>query len=480
MEAAANAIDPVSVGLKAFPHRLSALERTARHPMSHSQGSVRLQPLFLMDTEIRSPYLTQPGMIVNESNHYSTRPHPGGGSSPVGLRPYLGGAMTLAAVIGAVLLMVALRADNVLAHGPDSDVCVEDSAHRSIGEHQMYVSSRHDHVVVRAVSDVSGISIVDVDTPFDYLGHDIEVGSDVHVFMITYTVTGMPGVLEVCFEEDLGFWYPIAVSDGSSNNNGDTDNNPEDIGTDTDTDNNPEDLTNSRPDIPVQTSNPDPSPKEAATATRTPTPTATVKPKGTQESTTKSSTSRKKRRAPFDFDTPTPAPTATAIPVVSRMAGSAATATPTPTRPRTPVPATTATPVPTAVPPTAIPVATRAPEPTVYPSPTPTRTPGPTATPTRIPIPLYATPTPTPRPAGSETVTFARIDQPTVTPTPQASDVPGGPESPAVEDTQERDEGGIVEEVRERGTLITALVSSTVMSGGIAAFFVWRRRLFSQ
>ena len=546
--AAANAIDPVSVGLKAFPHRLSALERTARHPISHSQGSVRLQPLFLMDTEIRSPYLTQPGMIVNESNHYSTRPHPGGGSSPVGLRPYLGGAMTLAAILGAVLLLVALRADNVLAHREeDTDVCVEDSAHRSIGEYQMYVSSTHNHVVVRPVSDVSVISVIEIETPFDYLGHHIDVGSD-HVFMITYTVTRMPGVLEVCFEDDLGFWYPIAVSDGSSNNNGGTDNNnggtdnnnggtdnnnggtdntdkhggdrhqprhqhdhrgdhdtsttteeigtnpdtsttTEEIGTNPDTsttteeigtnpnpDNNPEDLTNPRPDIPVQTSNPDPSPKEAATPTRT--PTATVKPKETQESTTKSSTSRKKRRAPFDFDTPTPAPTATAIPVVARMAGSAATATPspTPTRPRGQTsPTPTATPVPTTVP-----VATRAPEPTVYPSPTPTRTPGPTATPTRIPIPLYATPTPTPRPAGSETVTFARIDQPTVTPTPQASDVPGGPESPAVEDTQERDEGGIVEEVRERGTLITALVSATVMSGGIAAFSVWRRRLFSR
>ena len=70
--------------------------------------------------------------IVNSANHYSTAPHPGGGSSPVGLRPYLGGAMTLAAILGAVLLMVALRADNVLAHGDDTDVCVEDSEHTSI------------------------------------------------------------------------------------------------------------------------------------------------------------------------------------------------------------------------------------------------------------------------------------------------------------------------------------------------------------
>ena len=148
--------------------------------------------------------------------------------------------MTLAAVLGAVLLMVALRADNVLAHGEDTDVCVEDSAHRSIGKHQMYVSSTHSHVVVRPVSDVSVISIENVDTPFDYLGHHIEVTSGVYVFMITYTVTSMPGVLEVCFEDDLGFLYPIAMSDGSSNNNGGTDN-PDtstttvDIGTDTDT-----------------------------------------------------------------------------------------------------------------------------------------------------------------------------------------------------------------------------------------------------
>ena len=37
-----------------------------------------------------------------------------------------------------------------------------------------------------------------------------------------------------------------------------------------------------------------------------------------------------------------------------------------------------------------------------------------------------------------------------------------------------------MEEVRKRGTLIAALVSATVMSGGIAAFLVWRRRLFSR
>ena len=98
--------------------------------------------------------MTQSGKIVNSANHYSTAPHPGGGSSPVGLRPYLGAAMTLAAVLGAVLLLVALRADNVLAHEEDSDVCVEDSEHDSIGEHQMYVSSTHDHVVVRALSAV--------------------------------------------------------------------------------------------------------------------------------------------------------------------------------------------------------------------------------------------------------------------------------------------------------------------------------------
>ena len=231
--------------------------------------------------------------------------------------------MMLAAILGAVLLMVALRADNVLAHEEDTDVCVEDSEHTSAGPQMLYVSSTHDHVVVRAVSDVSGISIADVVTPFDYLGHHIEVGSDVHVFMITYTVTSMPGVLEVCFEDGLGFWYPINMSDGSTDNTDtstttvdigtdtdtstttedigtdtDTSTTTENIGTDTDTDNNPEDLTNPRPNIPVQTSNPDPSPKEAATPTRTPTPTATVKPKGTQESTTKSSTSRKKRRAP--------------------------------------------------------------------------------------------------------------------------------------------------------------------------------------
>ena len=66
------------------------------------------------------------------------------------------------------------------------------------------------------------------------------MGSDVHVFMITYTVTSMPGVLEVCFEDDLGFWFPINMSDGSTNNNGGTDNTDTstttvDTGTDTDT-----------------------------------------------------------------------------------------------------------------------------------------------------------------------------------------------------------------------------------------------------
>ena len=391
--------------------------------MSHSQGSVRLQPLFLMDTEIRSPYLTQSGKIVNSANHYSTRPHPGGGSSPVGLRPYLGGAMTLAAILGAVLLMVALRADNVLAHDEsnrDDHACIEDSEHLSTGPQMLYVDSVHEHVDVYNVSGISNILVTEIENRFDYLGHDVVVRDEETVFMITYTVTNLPGVLEICWDDQIGLWYPIDMSDGSTNNNnGGTDNtntdtstttedtgtepatsNTVDIGTDTDTNNNnPEDLTNPRPNIPVQTSNRDPSPKEAATATptRTPTPTATVRPKETQESTTKSSTSRKSRRAPFDFDTPTPAPTATAIPVVARMAGSAPTATPTPTRPRaptSPVPTTTATPVPTAVPPTAVPVANLAPEPTVYPSPTPTRTPGPTATPTRIPIPLYAIPTP--------------------------------------------------------------------------------------
>ena len=410
--------------------------------------------------------------------------------------------MTLAAVLSAVLLLVALRPDNVLAHEEgqrDGHGCIEDSEHLSTGPHMLYIGSVHEHVDVYNVSGVSNILVTQIANQFDYLGHDVVVRDEETVFMITYTVTRLPGVLELCWDDMIGLWYPIDMSDGSQNNDDDNTNTDtstttedigtdtdtstttEDIGTNTDTDNNPEDLTNPRPNIPVQTSNRDPSPKEAATPTRTPTPTATVKPKGTQESTTKSSTSRKSRRAPFDFDTPTPAPTATAIPVVARMAGSAPTATPTPTRPRAQTsPAPTATPVPTAVPPTAVPVANLAPEPTVFPSPTPTRTPGPTATPTRIPIPIYdATPTLTPRPAGSETVTFARTSPPTATPTRQASDVPGGPESPVVEDTQERDEGGIVEEVRKRGTLIADLASAAVMSGGIAAFLVWRRRLFS-
>ena len=407
--------------------------------------------------------------------------------------------MTLAAVLGAVLLLVALNPGNALAHEEgqrDDHGCIEDSEHDAKGPHMLYASTFHDHLDAYNVIGISNISVTQIENDFDYLGYDVSVGASSTVFIITYTVTSLPGVLELCWDDQIGLWFPIDMSDGSTNNNnGGTDNTntdtedigtdtdtttTENIGTDTDTNNNPEDLTNPRPNIPVQTSNPDLAPKEAATPTRTPTPTATVKPKGTQESTTKSSTSRKKTRAPFDFDTPTPAPTATAVPVVARVAGSAPTATPTPTRPRTPVPTTTATLVPTAVPPTAVPVANLAPEPTVYPSPTPTRTPGPTATPTRIPIHLYATPTPTPRPVGSETVTFARTGPPTATPKPQASDDPGSAGVSAIEDTQEPDQGGTVEEVRKRGTLIAALVSATVMSGGIAAFLVWRRRLFSR
>ena len=402
--------------------------------------------------------------------------------------------MALAAIVTALLFLATPEPDTLFAHDDTyAGGCVEDNDHFSTGLHYLYAESSHENLIVRAGSGVTDISVSNTANTFNYLGTTVEVGDTKNVFMITYTVTSLPGVIELCFVDSLGLWFAIheSVWNGESDGNGDGNDNTDtdtttDIGTDTNTD------TSTTTDIGTdQNTNdgndrevisigpiylPDLNTNTAPKSENSPTPTPAYKPRPTKTPTPERSTRRSTRRAPFDFETPTPSPTATAIPVIARMASSAPTATPTPTRPRapsSPAPAPTATPVPAVVP--AIHLTW---DPTVFPTPTPTLTPGPTATPTRIPIPtMVATPTTTP--AESDSVTFARTGPPTATPTPQASDDPGSAGVSAIEDTQEPDQGGTVEEVRKRGTLIAALASAAVMSGGIAAFLVWRRRLFS-
>ena len=269
-----------------------------------------------MDREIRSPHLTQSSKIVNEANHSPTAPHRGGSESERCLRPYLGGTVTLAAVIGAVLLLVALRTDNVLAHeesNRDDHACIEDSEHDATGPHMLYASSRHDHLTVTSISGISGITVKTIGNDFDYLGHDVSVSPDESVFMITYTVNSLPGVLEICWDDQLGLWFPIDMSDGSSNNNNgntntdtstttenigtdtdtstttedlgtDTSTTTENIGTDTDTDNNRDVISVGPIILPDLNTNPNPAPKSADS----PTPTPTYKPKPTKTPTSSS------------------------------------------------------------------------------------------------------------------------------------------------------------------------------------------------
>lgn len=369
------------------------------------------------------------------------------------------GAAGLVAAVSVISVLTLMTTGSVLGHDGDREndhVCTSGAEHESTGRHMLYVGIAHDLLSpsqnshVSAGSGVSNVSVKKIPNTFDYLGHTATAPSHLNVYAITYTVTSLPGVLNICWELGSHLWYPFRIGgDGDGN-------------TDTDNDRSP---------TPGSTDSPNAAPTYTPMPTETPTPTS------------RRSNSRRTRRGPFDFETPTPTPSPTAVPAIARAQSQAPTATPTPTaapviarkQPRAPTATATPTPTPT------IPVYWY---PTVVPTPTATLTPGPTSTPTRIPIPTMTatatpTPTPTPTPDDSDSVSFARSIPPTPTPTPQGLAASSGPKhtpapAPAREDAQkeDRDDPG---EIR---TLIAGLTATgIIMSCGIyIAFMVWRWR----
>ena len=99
--------------------------------------------------------------------------------------------------------------------GDDYDHYIEDINEGPPDRYLLYVSSQHPDVVIKPGIGVSRISVVRRDSnSFDYVGHDVEVTKG-YVFEIYYTTDRVEAVLWLCFEIDLGFWYPIPLHGNS-------------------------------------------------------------------------------------------------------------------------------------------------------------------------------------------------------------------------------------------------------------------------
>ena len=129
--------------------------------------------------------------------------------------------MWLFLIIVAAAVMVALATGVSQAHDAnycegngDYDHYIEDITSGPPGDYLLYAESEHDHLVVKNGDGTSNISIAQSPNDFNYLGHDVSLPEDHSVFKITYTTNKTNAVLKICFEDNLGLWYPID-SDGN-------------------------------------------------------------------------------------------------------------------------------------------------------------------------------------------------------------------------------------------------------------------------
>ena len=133
--------------------------------------------------------------------------------------------LIMAAVVSAFVLATGISQAHDEAYcddqGEDTHY-IEDVVANPPGHFMMYASSTHDHLIVKAGDGVSGVSTADVSkkqdgtTHFDYQGTDVDLPVGVNAFTITFTTSKADAVVKICFEDNLGMWFPIPVD---SNNN---------------------------------------------------------------------------------------------------------------------------------------------------------------------------------------------------------------------------------------------------------------------
>ncbi len=102
--------------------------------------------------------------------------------------------------------------DQAFCDSNDGTHYIEDVVANPPGRFMMYASSPHDHLIVKAGTGVSGVSVErSTSKTFDYLGYDVDVGSDLYVYEITFTTSQADAVVKLCFEDGLGLWWPYPI-----------------------------------------------------------------------------------------------------------------------------------------------------------------------------------------------------------------------------------------------------------------------------
>ena len=94
----------------------------------------------------------------------------------------------------------------------DSGHYITDENSMPPGRYMTYAESSHDHLVVKSGGGITGISVATRSSNvFYYSGVRVEVNSSQTVFEITFTTTTTDTVMKICFEDNLGLWFPLPL-----------------------------------------------------------------------------------------------------------------------------------------------------------------------------------------------------------------------------------------------------------------------------
>ncbi len=104
---------------------------------------------------------------------------------------------------------------------------IEDIVANPPGHFMTYASSPHDHLIVKAGTGVSDVTVERRTTSsFNYLGTPVEITDGTYTFEISFTTSQADAVVKICYEDQLGLWWPISV-DAEGNPIGNSNSAPE-------------------------------------------------------------------------------------------------------------------------------------------------------------------------------------------------------------------------------------------------------------